>query len=118
MSATWVFGSGFCATLPVGMADIGHPIFHGAGSYYTRQYIEYGERNGYRMNPYHRLDLSLSFVKQKKWGERRWVWSVYNAYNRKNPYLVKVERDSHGKYKFMQYSLFPIIPSVSYQFKF
>jgi len=118
MSATWVFGSGVCATLPVGMADIGHPILHGAGSFYTRQYVEYGDRNGYRMNPYHRLDISLSFVKQKKWGERRWVWSVYNAYNRKNPHFVKMERDNRGKYRFMQYSLFPIIPSLSYQFKF
>lgn len=118
MSATWVFGSGHCITLPVGIADIGHPIFHGTGSYYTRQYIEYGERNGYRMKPYHRLDLSLCFVKQKKFGERRWVWSVYNAYNRKNPYFVKVEKGYRGQYKFMQYSLFPIIPSVSYQFKF
>jgi hypothetical protein len=74
------------------------------------------------MTPYHRLDLSLSFIKLKKWGERRWVIGVYNAYSRKNPFFIDVEKHvspSEGEqYKFVQYSLFPIIPSVSYQFKF
>jgi len=118
LSAAWVFSSGHCITLPVAIVDIGHPFLHGFDPNDTRQYIEYGDRNGYRFASYHRLDLSIAFVKEKKWGERRWIWGVYNAYNRKNPYFMDVEETKSGEYRFMQYSLFPIIPSVSYQFKF
>jgi len=118
LSAVWVFGSGHCMTLPVGIVDIGHPLIHGFDPRNTRQYREYGDINGYRLAPYHRLDLSIAFVKEKKWGERRWIWSAYNAYNRKNPYYVRTERTIGGRYRFMQVSLFPMIPSVSYQFKF
>jgi len=117
-SATWVLSSGHCFTLPVGIVDAGHPVLHGSGSQYSRQYTEYGERNGYRMAPYHRLDVSITFVKKKKWGEIRSVYGLYNAYNHKNPHFVKVEKDQRGRYKFMQYSLFPMIPSISAQYKF
>ena len=117
-SAAWVFGSGHCVTLPIGIVEAIHPIIRETDSRYSIQYKDYGERNGYRMKPYHRLDLSITFVKEKKRGERRWMWSVYNAYNRKNPYFVKLEPNKRGEYKFRQYSLFPMIPSLSYQFKF
>ena len=118
MSAVWVFGTGNCVTAPVGIYEAEHPM--GREGMITPQY-DYGERNGFRMAPYHRLDLSLSFVKQKKWGERRWILGVYNAYNRKNPFYIDVEVRGYNheqQYKYVQYSLFPIIPSLSYQFKF
>jgi len=118
ISGAWVFSSGQCITLPVGAVDIGHPILHGTHEWHTRQYLLYSKRNDYRMEPYHRLDLSISFIRQKKWGERRWVWSVYNAYNRKNPYFIDVEQNLRGRFRYVQYSLFPMIPSLSYQFKF
>ena len=118
-SATWTFSSGHCVTLPVGIVDASHPILHGLNQTYTPQYFEYSERNGYRMNPYHRLDLSFAFVHQFKRGvEQRWVIGLYNAYNRKNPYNVTVEQDKTGKYRFVQYSRMFILPSFSYQFKF
>jgi len=116
-SATWVFGSGYCVTLPVGIVDVGSPVLHGLSPIYTRQYTEYGERNGYRMAPYHRLDLSISFVSKKKGITRRSVYSLYNAYNRKNPYHVSMVLDD-GKYKIRQYSLFPIIPGMTAQYIF
>jgi len=122
MSAVWVFGSGNCVTVPVGVYEAEHPMGNEYGkNMYSPQY-EYGDRNGYRMKPYHRLDLSVSFIKEKKWGERRWVIGVYNAYSRKNPFYIDVEYkyypDESEQYKYVQYSLFPIIPSVSYHFKF
>ena len=117
-SATWIYGSGYCVTLPVGVADTGNPVIHGSSPNFSTQYKIYGERNGYRMNPTHRLDLGISFIRQVKRGETRWMVSVYNAYNRKNPYFVTVEQDQYGRHRFMQYSLFPFLPSVSYQFKF
>ena len=121
MSAVWVFGSGNCVTVPVGVYQIEHPMGSETAPIWSRQF-EYGERNGYRMKPYHRLDLSVSFVKEKKWGERRWVIGVYNAYNHKNPFYIDVENKYvhpfGEQYKYVQYSLFPVIPSISYHFKF
>ena len=117
LSGAWVFSSGHCATLPVGFFETRHPVYRERDTRMWYRYYDYGERNNYRMKPYHRLDLSISFIKQKKWGERRWVWSIYNAYNRFNPYHVDIEyRDD--SYKIIQYSLFPIIPSLSYHLKF
>jgi len=110
----------------------------GKGYYYVsdNEYIDYDAHNNYRMNAYHRLDLSASLIKKKKWGERRWVFSLYNAYCRRNPFYIDINFDEKSvytenetgieydtmeilrKYKFVQYNLFPIIPSISYQFKF
>ncbi len=142
LSGTWVFGSGNCVSMPVGVYTAANPV---TGNYriypvfgykpntrqriydYTRksEYYDYGKRNSYRMAPYHRLDLSVSFIKKKKWGERRWIIGIYNAYCRKNPFYIDIAREIKAvdetvsqKYVYKQYSLFPIIPSVSYQFKF
>ena len=69
----------------------------------------------------------MNFHKQKKNGTATWNISVYNAYNHQNPYLLTV--DTHYEYDkndnlvdtwpvLKQVSIFPIIPSVSYTFKF
>ena len=62
-------------------------------------------------------------AKEKKWGERKWTFAVYNTYNRRNPFYMDVGVVYDGPSKppravFMQYSLFPVIPSVAYSFKF
>jgi outer membrane cobalamin receptor len=115
-SAAWVFGTGSAVTLPIGS----YPA-------YDEEYIWspgikiYGNRNGYRMRDYHRLDVSVSFKKEKKWGERTWTFGLYNAYSRKNPFYLDIEyRGEYGvrEARFVQYSLFPILPSVRYSFKF
>jgi outer membrane receptor protein involved in Fe transport len=126
LSGTWVYGTGNAVTLPTSVysapeyADIylndnfdpaNHNLF----------VKEYSERNNYRMAPYHRLDLGIQFHKEKKWGERIWEISVYNVYNRKNPFYYEIDYSSMGSASFTrlkQVSLFPIIPSISYSFKF
>ena len=77
------------------------------------------------MPPYHRLDLGLNFHKKKKWGERSWSVGAYNVYNRKNPFFIRIDSEPSvegdrivNKRVAKQISLFPIIPSVSYKFKF
>ncbi|MDR0714124.1 MAG: TonB-dependent receptor [Bacteroidales bacterium] len=130
LSGVWVFGSGSCITVPESIFDASDPFQPNT----QLDVIAYGERNGYRMAPYHRLDLSVSLIRKKRWGERSWIFSVYNVYNRKNPYYIDIEsrtqhqgnaassiRDayrSYTQYRYMQVSLFPVIPSVSYHFKF
>ncbi len=108
LSAEWVYGTGNAITLPIG-------YFNGPDGNTVQIY---GERNGYRMPSYHRGDLSVKFFKQKKKWERAWVISVYNVYNRKNPFYIYNTTNAQGNSTFKQISLFPVIPSISYQFKF
>ncbi len=110
LSATWVFNTGNAVTFPNGKYDVnGQTIF-----YYT-------QRNGYRMPPYHRLDLAATVgnKKRKKW-ESSWTFSMYNAYDRANAYAIIFQNDPNNPSltQAVQYSLFKIIPSVTYNFKF
>lgn len=103
LSADWLYGTGNAITLPIGY-HLGPD-----GSRVT----DYGSRNGYRMPAYHRADVAVRFTKQHKKWSRSWIVGAYNVYNRKNPFFIYEDGGS-----FKQVSLFPIIPSVSFQFKF
>ena len=117
LSGTWVFSSGNCGTL-------GTQIYEGfVDEWGYVPTINALERNNFRLGNYHRLDLSMNFHKQKKHGISTWNLSVYNAYNHNNPWVVYTSYgidQNTGKEKkvLMQASIFPIIPSVSYSFKF
>jgi hypothetical protein len=119
LSATWVYGTGNAVTLPLSSYYVEH---HGLGpnNYgypYTVQ--DYGEKNSFRMAPYHRADIGIRVHKQLKRCERIFEFSVYNVYNRKNPFYYYTEYDSKTyRNKLMQISLFPILPSVSWTWKF
>ena len=122
LSGTWVYGTGNSVTMPVSAYSAPEYADLYIDNYNSSSNVkEYGQKNNYRMAPYHRLDLGIQFHKQKKWGERIWEISVYNVYNRKNPFFYNIEYysfygRSHTRLK--QVSLFPIIPSFSYSFKF
>lgn len=89
-------------------------------------------RNNYRLPSYHRLDLGVNLHKQRKNGVSTWSFSVYNAYNRLNPFFVywgeewveepdpdnPGEKIYYSKPELIKVTVFPIIPSVSYSFKF
>ncbi|MEL7530641.1 MAG: TonB-dependent receptor plug domain-containing protein [Bacteroidota bacterium] len=81
-------------------------------------------RNGFRMQAYHRLDLGVQHSKPTRWGERTWSLSLYNAYNRRNPYSYLFRNEfstTTGRFsgsRLTKISLFPIIPSLNYAFKF
>ncbi len=108
VSAEWVYGTGNAITLPIG-------YYNGPDGASIQVF---GSRNGYRMPPYHRADVSIKFMKRKPNWERAWVIAAYNAYNRYNPFYIYSSTNSQGNTVFKQMSLFPIIPSISYQFKF
>lgn len=124
---TWVYGTGSNIT----MMDARYPEIGMSGnmdlfSGRENEIQYYSSRNNYRMAPYHRLDVGVNFHKKKKWGERTWSIGAYNAYNRSNPYYIyfatEYTQQSDGSYLeesvAKQASLFPVIPSVSYHFKF
>jgi hypothetical protein len=133
LSGTWVYGTGNAITLPLSAYWADYHLFTGThqsyddnnGNFLHRMYSifadEAGEKNNFRMRPYHRLDLGIQFHKKKKWGERIWEISVYNAYCHFNPFFyyndTKIEQGKeYGILK--QVSLFPIIPSFNYSFNF
>jgi len=80
---------------------------------------DYGSKNSFRMAPYHRFDIAIQFHKQKKKYERTFELGVYNAYNRKNPFYYTTVYDPNTQQtKLKQISLFPLIPSISWTWKF
>lgn len=125
LSESWSFGANFSYST-------GRPITLPAGKYefdgYSPDVIT--ERNGYLLPAFHRLDLAATFTPKKNKSRRlqgQWVFSVYNAYNRQNPFTIytRTTQDDDGnvigdgsqKEARMVY-LFPILPSVTYNFKF
>jgi outer membrane receptor for ferrienterochelin and colicin len=120
-SFTWVYGTGNAVSLPIAQYQDNSNYFRQGPSWYFDSWdgIDHFEsRNSFRMRAYHRLDASISFKKMKKRGERVWTIGVYNMYSRQNPFFMEIGYDDNGDKKFIQYSLFPIIPSVRYSFKF
>jgi hypothetical protein len=87
---------------------------------------EYSSINQYRLNPYHRLDLSATYTPRHKPNEKlssNWVFSIYNVYSRLNPYFIYFDQTGspyNGSLTITpkQVSLFPIIPAVTWNFKF
>jgi hypothetical protein len=124
LSATWVYGTSNAINLPFSEYtapnhQVGFPSYYS----YNDRVSEYGKRNSSRMPAYHRLDVGVQFHKPLKRGSRTWEISVYNLYNRKNPfyYFIGSEGGSGGtgyKNVLKEVTLFPFIPSISYQRKF
>ncbi len=113
-SAVFVFGSGNAITLPTAYYFIDGELMQ-----------LYSKINAYRLPAYHRLDLSVNYTpehkKKHRW-EGSWSFSVYNAYNRKNPYFLYVDNSgtvAQGiDIKVFQVYILPILPSITYNFKF
>ncbi|KAB2807655.1 TonB-dependent receptor [Phaeocystidibacter luteus] len=106
--AVFVYGTGNAVTLPTAQfVDVN-----------TGQLIEYvDQRNNYRAPSYHRLDLSFTHTKKVRWGESIWQFGIYNVYSRQNPFYLYFQNTVDGR-ELRQVSLFPILPSVSWSFKF
>jgi hypothetical protein len=125
-STSFIYATGNTLTLP--------------SSWYVQEQnllFNYGARNSTRMAPYHRLDLSANWyskdyktktdaqgneIQVKKKIKSNWAFSIYNVYNRANPFFLYVDNDGkflNGDFKITvkQVSLFPIIPSVTWNFE-
>jgi len=126
-SSSFIFATGNTLTLP--------------SAWYVQDQdllFAYGERNSTRMAPYHRLDVSAVWyskayketvdpvsgetIKKKKRFKYNWAFSIYNVYNRANPYFLYVDNDGdflEGNFNISvkQVTLFPIIASVTWNFE-
>ncbi|MFA9388492.1 MAG: carboxypeptidase-like regulatory domain-containing protein [Prolixibacteraceae bacterium] len=133
VSGTWVYRTGNSFSLAImEYTQARIPATNSIIRYSSDPLLEYDGRNNYRMPSYQRLDLGVNFHKKKKHGNRTWSISAYNCYNRQNPFIITygtkeiIEDDlstpgideSVKATILKQYSLFPIIPSISYSLKF
>lgn len=124
LNAKWIFSgifyfsSGHPYTIPTGRVSTMN-----SGTIFEGNYYVFDKRNNYRLAKYHRLDLSASNKKKvrifKRSYEREWSFGIYNVYSRQNPYFVYFEINAQtDKPTAKQVSLLPILPSVSFNFKF
>jgi hypothetical protein len=86
--------------------------------FYTPTVTNFEQMNDYRMPAYHRMDVGANRKKMKKNGESILSLSIYNLYNRQNPFMIMRDINNQGNPVLMQTSLFPLIPSISWKFKF
>ncbi len=109
-SAAWVYYTGSAVTFPSGKYTID-----------GRVYSLITQRNGYRMPPYHRLDVGVTLTTKKTAKrEASWNFSVYNVYARENAFSISFEKDPNDptKTQAIQLSLFRFVPAITYNFKF
>jgi hypothetical protein len=125
LSEKWSFGSIF-------VYGTGNAISLPESRYIIEGSIvsDYGPRNSYRMPAYHRLDLSITWTGKAKRMlnnkvpyQNSWNLSVYNVYNRRNPYFIFFDnegsvQEGNLRVTAKQVSLFPILPSITWNFKF
>lgn len=124
LSGTWIFSTGNTGTLAMQHYVAATTPDTNNNTSDALNYIS--GRNNFRFNPYHRMDIGMNFHKKKKHGTRTWNISIYNAYNNNNPFLVYPKEDQQynpatgtfvTKKSLVQVSVFPIIPSISYSYK-
>lgn len=117
LSKKWRFSSNF-------NFQTGLPTTYPTGQYRFENLTipVYSPRNSNRLVPYQRLDISATLTPQpsnKKKFESSWNFGIYNVYNRKNPLSLEFKRNEDtGLNEATRLSLFGIIPSVTYNFKF
>lgn len=85
---------------------------------FSNAVLIYSNRNEYRFPLYHRADLSISWKGSRhKHYQNTWTLSIYNFYNRKNPYAL-VRYDSPQGRGFQYINLFPVLPFFSLKVDF
>jgi hypothetical protein len=117
LNEKWSFGTLFSL-------QSGQPVTYPNGQYIYQglSIPSYGLRNENRLPTYHRLDISATLVpeknKNRKWhGE--WVFGIYNVYSRKNAASISFRQNQDsGNNEAVRLSIFGIVPSVTYNFKF
>jgi len=124
LSANFIFNSGTAVTLPTSSYGASQPTDYvvpsesstGAEKDFYAFFSSIGDmsvRNNFRTPAYHRLDISYRTTKKTHNGTRSWLISVYNTYYRLNAFYLYYDR-----FQLKKFSLFPVVPSITYQRSF
>lgn len=113
-SVSWIYYNGDMVTMPTGKYQIeGFDV------------ASYSGRNNFQYPDYHRLDVGLNIDLKTRWAKESSLnISVYNVYNRKNTFMIMLEDvydsdgNETGEKQAYSYSLYPILPSITWNFKF
>ncbi len=118
LNEKWSFGANFAL-------QTGQPVTNPNGGQYEYQDTRipsYGLRNDSRLPTYHHLDISATYIpkpQKKKGWQSEWVFSIYNLYNRQNAASISFRQNEiSGKNEAVRFSIFGIVPGISYNFKF
>ena len=125
-TATFVYGSGDLRWLAPGRFTF-QDIY---GADFESIVPDYQDRNNFRLPPYHRMDVGLVYKFFPEWGEHDLTLNIVNVYDRRNTFFIFLEPEftevSDGDTTFevptrvaaQQVSLFPILPSLTWNFRF
>jgi outer membrane receptor for ferrienterochelin and colicin len=125
LASTWVFATGNAVTF--GNARYQGPLpYSQSFNYFLYENEHTPNRNNFRMPNYHRLDVGMDFTKKKKRYTRTWSVGAYNGYNRANPFFLFRDNEPvlqpdgtfQDKEVLKKAALFPVIPYLSWGFKF
>ena len=117
LSSKWRFGATFAL-------QTGQPVTFPNGQYEFMgiRVPSYGARNEDNLPAYHHLDVSATLTPDRNDGRNwqgEWVFSIYNLYNRRNAASIAFrQNETTGLNEAVRLSIFGIIPSVTYNFKF
>ena len=133
LSLSWVFATGNAITLPTSIYTA-EDLINYLGltvppSEYSWTYVytieNYGKKNDFRMKPFHHLDIGVQFIRphKKNNGQSIFEISIYNLYNHHNPFFYFIgesynQRTHEWTTQLQSLSIFPIIPTFTYHFKF
>lgn len=129
LSATWVYNTGNAVSLATGRYAIQDNPYVRVEEITDLVVPEFPGRNNFRMPPYHRLDLGFVYKFRTSrdgsgWGETDLTLNITNAYNRLNPYVItyQAQEDAQGEptgtFQPRAITLFPLLPSFTYNFRF
>ena len=117
LTEKWTFGANF-------VFQTGRPVTYPNGQYVYEglSIASYSDRNSNRLPSYNRLDVSATYVPnkrpEKQW-KGEWVFGIYNVYNRKNAASISFGQNLEtGANEATRTAIFGIVPSATYNFKF
>ena len=123
LSVSWIYYSGENITIS-NARYLSHPalIYR---NYQMNLYVpglstveSFSERNNFKMEPYHRLDIGYSIEKKKENKDITWRFGVYNVYNRKNTFFTAMLENDNDEVYLAKFTFAPIMPYVRYEFRF
>lgn len=119
--ATWTYGTGQAYSLPIGQYSF--PTLTRINPPAPNIMFEYSSRDGYRLPPFHKLDLSARYIYRMEENDLEFSLNIYNAYNRYNAFSkyigYKLSPDGTTKIPVLkQFTLFPFLPTIGVNFRF